>query len=63
VSSVEFAKQLLDKDIALVVTPGEWISDIDKDGFNPGSNYVRFALVPPLEQVKVATEKIKKFYK
>jgi LL-diaminopimelate aminotransferase len=63
VSSVEFAKQLLDKDIALVVTPGEWISDIDKDGFNPGNNYVRFALVPPLEQVKVAAEKIKRFYK
>ncbi|HAE36618.1 MAG: Aminotransferase [Candidatus Nomurabacteria bacterium GW2011_GWF2_35_66] len=63
INSVEFAKQLLDKDIAIVVTPGAWISDVDKDGFNPGKNFVRFALVPPLKQVKEASERIKKFYK
>ncbi len=62
INSVEFAKQLLDKDLAIVVTPGAWISDIDEDGFNPGDNYVRFALVPPLSKVKEAVERIKKFY-
>ncbi|HAQ02536.1 hypothetical protein A2467_02770 [Candidatus Nomurabacteria bacterium RIFOXYC2_FULL_36_8] len=61
--SVEFAKQLLSKEVAVVVTPGAWISDVDKDGFNPGENYVRFALVPPLLKVKEAVERIKKFYK
>ena len=62
INSIEFAKQLLDKDMAIVVTPGALISDIDKDGFNPGDNYVRFALVPPIEKVKEASERIKKFY-
>lgn len=61
-NSLEFAKKLLTKDLAIVVTPGTWISDIDKDGFNPGDNYVRFALVPPLSDVKEASERIKKFY-
>ena len=61
-NSVEFAKELLSKELAIVVTPGAWISDIDKDGFNPGNNFVRFALVPPLPDVKIAAEKIKKFY-
>jgi len=62
-NSVDFAKKLLDKDIAIVVTPGSWLSDIDKNGFNPGNNYVRFALVPPLEKVKEASDRLKKFYK
>ena len=62
VDSVEFAKQLLLPEIAVVVTPGAWISDVDLDGFNPGNNYVRFALVPPLLEVKIAAERIKKFY-
>jgi len=61
-NSLEFAKELLSKELAVVVTPGAWISDIDSDGFNPGDNYVRFALVPPLDQVKIAAERIKKFY-
>lgn len=61
-NSVEFAKQLLNKKLAIVVTPGAWISDTDKDGINPGENYVRFALVPPLPEVKIAAERIKKFY-
>ena len=56
------SKELLSKELAIVVTPGAWISDVDKDGFNPGNNFVRFALVPPLEDVKIAAEKIKKFY-
>ena len=61
-NDVEFAKQLLSKELAIAVTPGSWISDLDKDGINPGENYVRFALVPSLEEMKIAAERIKKFY-
>jgi LL-diaminopimelate aminotransferase len=62
INSLDFAKQLLSPELAIVVTPGTWISDLDKDGFNPGNNYVRFALVPNLSEVKIAAERIKKFY-
>lgn len=61
-NSLEFAKELLSKELAIVVTPGSWISDVDKDGFNPGDKYVRFALVPSISNVKIAAERIKKFY-
>lgn len=61
-SSVEFAQKLLHPDIAIVVTPGSWISDecIDANGetINPGEGYVRFALVPTLEQTKEAAERL-----
>ena len=58
-NSVEFAKSLLRKDIAIVVTPGTWIST-KFNGANPGDNYVRFALVPTIEGCKVAGERIGK---
>ena len=58
-NSVDFAKRLLQKEIAVVVTPGAWISTTF-NGLNPGNNYVRFALVPTLEECKVAAERIKK---
>ena len=59
ISSVDFAKKLLQKDIAVVVTPGAWIST-EFNGLNPGNSYVRFALVPTLEETKTAAERIKK---
>jgi len=62
-NSVEFAKRLLADDLALVVTPGAWITDTAFDGTNPGDGYVRFALVPRLEQVEIAAEKIRRFLK
>jgi len=58
-SGVEFAKKLLAPEIAVVCTPGQWISDPDsQNGENPGENFVRFALVPTIEKVKIAAEKI-----
>ncbi|MBI4452061.1 aminotransferase class I/II-fold pyridoxal phosphate-dependent enzyme [Candidatus Woesearchaeota archaeon] len=57
-TSVEFAKRLLDKKIAVVVTPGEWISS-NFNGLNPGNDYVRFALVPTLDETKEAARRIK----
>ena len=57
-SSVEFATRLLAPDMAIVTTPGAWISDPTEDGSNPGEGYVRFALVPDVEQTKRAAEKL-----
>jgi LL-diaminopimelate aminotransferase len=60
--SVSFAKLFLSPEIGIVVTPGEWISDeCDYKGtkINPGKNYIRFALVPSIEECKLAADKIK----
>jgi len=61
-TGVEFAKKLLEKDLAIVCTPGAWISQDDFLGQNPGENFVRFALVPTKEEVKTAVERLKNFY-
>ncbi len=57
-NSVEFAKRLLNKDIAVVVTPGAWIST-KFNGLNPGYDYVRFALVPGIKEANEAAKRIK----
>ncbi len=59
VSSLDFAKKLLADELALVVTPGAWITDECAGGVNPGEGYVRFALVPTLEQVEDAARRIR----
>jgi LL-diaminopimelate aminotransferase len=57
-SSVDFAKKLLQPDIAIVTTPGAWLSNKVGD-LNAGEGYVRFALVPSLEETKKAAVRIK----
>lgn len=57
-SGVELAQKLLD--VGIVVTPGEWISDVCADSINPGKNYVRFALVTSMKDLIYSTEQIKK---
>jgi len=57
-TSVDFAKKLLHKEIAVVTTPGNWLSR-EVNGVNPGEGYVRLALVPPIEKVKEAASRIK----
>lgn len=59
-TSVDFAKKLLSPDIAIVTTPGAWISDKTESGLNPGEGYVRFALVPSLKNTREAARRIKK---
>jgi len=54
--SMEFAAKLVD--IGIVVTPGELISDTI-DNINPGKNFVRFALVPTMDDIKEAAARIK----
>ena len=56
-TSISWAKKLLANNIAIVTTPGEWISD-ECDGINPGKNFIRFALVPSMQEVKLATKKL-----
>ena len=58
-TSVEFATRLLVPDVAIVTTPGSWLSDETADGLNPGEGFVRFALVPSIEQTRRAAEKLK----
>ena len=57
--SVDFAKRLLQKDTAIVTTPGNWLST-KNDGINPGEGYIRLALVPTIDECKEAAEKIRK---
>lgn len=56
--SVAFAKRLLERDLAIVTTPGSWISEPCESGMNPGENYVRFALVPSIELCREAAQRI-----
>ncbi|MHA1266407.1 MAG: aminotransferase class I/II-fold pyridoxal phosphate-dependent enzyme [Candidatus Helarchaeota archaeon] len=56
-TSLDFVKKLLDKKIAIVATPGAWIST-EAHGVNPGENYIRFALVPTIEEIRQAVERL-----
>lgn len=58
-SSLEFSTMLLNEKIALVTTPGGWISEETQKGENPGEGYVRFALVPSREDTLLAANRIK----
>lgn len=56
-TSVQFAEALLDPEIAVVATPGNWISEQTPEG-NPGEGYVRLALVPTMEECEQAARGI-----
>ena len=57
-TSEEFTRLLLREDMAIVCTPGPWISNPAPDGSNPGKGHVRFALVPGHEAVREAARRI-----
>lgn len=59
-NSLKFAKALVE--LGIVVTPGQLISD-EADGINPGQNFVRFALVPTIEEITEAAARIKEHFK
>lgn len=56
-SSVEFAKRLLDPSVAIVATPGTWLSS-PQDGSDPGEGRVRLALVPTVAESEEAARRI-----
>ncbi len=58
-SGVDLATRLLSPEIAVVTTPGEWISNETEGGLNPGEGFVRFALVPSIEETRQAAERIR----
>ena len=49
-TSIEFTKKLLEDELAIVTVPGSMISKSE------GDDYVRFALVPDIESIKIAAE-------
>ncbi|MBI2190401.1 MAG: aminotransferase class I/II-fold pyridoxal phosphate-dependent enzyme [Planctomycetes bacterium] len=57
-TSVELATRLLSPAVAIVTTPGAWLSDRTESGQNPGMGFVRFALVPSVEKTREAAEKL-----
>ncbi len=57
-TSTDLALRLLDPAVAVVATPGEWISVPGADGVNPGEGFIRFALVPDIEDCRLAAERI-----
>ncbi|ODS34426.1 MAG: N-succinyldiaminopimelate aminotransferase [Candidatus Scalindua rubra] len=59
-TSLDFAIKLLEPDMAIVTTPGEWISDESYDGHNPGEGFIRFALVPSIAQTEEAAKRIRR---
>lgn len=58
-TSADFAKKLLSPEIAIVTTPGAWISQETGKGLNPGEGYVRFALVPSIEDTREAARRLR----
>jgi LL-diaminopimelate aminotransferase len=58
-TSVQFATLLLEAKLAIVTTPGSWIAEKTSAGANPGEGFVRFALVPTVEDTRRAAERIR----
>ncbi len=60
IPDTDFAQQLYAQQ-NITVLPGQYLSRT-VDGFNPGSNYVRMALVAPLDECRDAAIRIGEFY-
>ena len=58
--ALAFAQSLLHPDVAVVCTPGPWVSDVCEGGVNPGEGHVRFSLVPSIEDTQRACDAIRK---
>ena len=57
----QLAQRLLEPDLALITTPGEWLADpVEGMKENPGRNFIRLALVPPLERIEEAAERLRR---
>jgi LL-diaminopimelate aminotransferase len=54
----EFAARLRQPDLAMVGTPGAWITETAADGSNPSAAFIRFALVPSDEQCQEAARRL-----
>lgn len=59
VTAEDFAKRLLDPEVALVTTPGTWLSAA-RGADDPGEGHVRLALVPTMEECEEAARRIRR---
>jgi LL-diaminopimelate aminotransferase len=59
---LEFAKRLLDPSVAVVCSPGPALGEALSDGTHPGQNHARFALVPNLDDVADAADRIRRAF-
>ena len=57
-TGLELAARLLDPAVAVATMPGAWLAEPLADGSNPGAPYVRFALVPTVEETRAAAARI-----
>ncbi|HUH42442.1 MAG TPA: succinyldiaminopimelate transaminase [Sulfurimonas sp.] len=57
-NALEFTKKLY-KEYNVKVLPGEYLGRDDKNGFNPGKDFIRIALVEDTKKIKSALERIK----
>jgi N-succinyldiaminopimelate aminotransferase len=60
IPDTDFAQQLFAQQ-NITVLPGQYLSRT-VDGFNPGTNYVRMALVAPVDECRDAAIRIAEFY-
>lgn len=60
-SGLDVARLLAQPEIAVLATPGEWLAEPLEDGRNPGSDFIRFALVPPLDEVEEAARRLERW--
>lgn len=57
-NALEFTKKLY-RDYNVKVLPGEYLARADENGFNPGKDFIRIALVEDTQKTKSALERIK----
>ena len=57
VTGIELCKRLLEPEFGIVVMPGSFLTET-VDGKNIGEHYVRLALVPSIDDCKIAAERI-----
>ncbi|MHC4943647.1 MAG: aminotransferase class I/II-fold pyridoxal phosphate-dependent enzyme [Planctomycetota bacterium] len=62
-TGMNLAERLLEPDLALVASPGEWLAEPLPGGENPGSPFVRFALTPPRERIEEALRRLERISK
>lgn len=57
IKGLDLCKKLLDPKYAIVMSPGAWLAET-VNSVNPAEHYVRIALVPSIEECRIASERI-----
>jgi aspartate/methionine/tyrosine aminotransferase len=59
-TGLDFARRLLDPSVAVVCTPGLALGEPRTTAARTPGNHVRFALVPSLDRVEEAAERLRR---